>query len=58
MKKLNKCIFLINTISIARSLIISIPFSIFLINKNLTFLFFYVSSLPCICNIPKNNRVF
>lgn len=31
MKKLNKCIFLINTISIARSLIISIPFSIFLI---------------------------
>lgn len=40
MKKLNKCIFLINTISIARSLIISIPFSIFLINKNLTFLFF------------------
>lgn len=40
MKKLNKCLFLINSVSIARSLIISIPFSIFLIKKKFIFLFF------------------
>lgn len=38
MKKLNKCIFLTNAVSIIRSLIISIPFSVFLIKKKLTIL--------------------
>lgn len=38
MKKLNKCIFFTNAVSIIRSLIISIPFSVFLIKKKLTIL--------------------